>query len=226
MCYSLIERQALGLDDTHLVEFCATAKVHRDLVQPLSDLYEGLRPFGCKLAVASGFRSFERQLAIFNAKASGERAILDDLGNVIDIRLLSKRETLWAILRFSALPGASRHHWGTDIDVYDKAAVSEGYRLQLVASEYDCHGVFRVLGRALPACLENCGFYRPYTQDKNGVAPEPWHLSCSELAEPFAKALTKELLSEQLAQTDILLKSEILNNIDEIYRRFVAVGAS
>ena len=33
-----------------------------------------------------------------------------------------------AILLWSALPGASRHHWGTDFDVFDRAAVPPDYR--------------------------------------------------------------------------------------------------
>ena len=36
------------------------------------------------------------------------------------------------ILEWSALPGASRHHWGSEFDVFDLAALPEGYRVQLL----------------------------------------------------------------------------------------------
>lgn len=104
MTKNLTERQALGLDETHLVHYDDRVKVHRDLLAPLSRLAERLQACGCQLAVASGYRSFERQLTIFNAKADGQVPVLDDKGQPVDIRQLSDREILFAILRFSALP--------------------------------------------------------------------------------------------------------------------------
>lgn len=173
MTNNLTERQALGLDESHLADYDGRVKVHRDLLAPLSLLAQRLQARGCQLAVASGYRSFERQLAIFNAKADGQVPVLDDRGQPLALSRLSARETLFAILRFSALPGASRHHWGTDIDVYDKAAVTAGYRLQLVQAEYSRGGIFQRLSEHLPACMGPAGFFRPYRDDCGGVAPEP-----------------------------------------------------
>ncbi|MDO6746994.1 M15 family metallopeptidase [Gilvimarinus sp. 1_MG-2023] len=224
MTQTLLERQALGLDDTHLVEYDDRVKVHRQLLAPLLDLSGRLQNTGCQLAVASGYRSFDQQLTIFNAKATGERPILDDKGRPVEINGLSDREVLFAILRFSALPGASRHHWGTDIDVFDPAALPTGYRLQLVPSEYASDGIFHALCEALPNAIAPAGFFRPYQQDLGGIAPEPWHLSCAAIAQPYAEVLSKDILRQQLAQTDIKLKHAILDNIDSIYRRFIAVG--
>ena len=39
---------------------------------------------------------------------------------------LSPAERIEAILRWSALPGASRHHWGTDLDLIDAHAIQPG----------------------------------------------------------------------------------------------------
>jgi len=45
-----------------------------------------------------------------------------------------------AILHWSALPGASRHHWGTEIDVIDRAALADGRKAQLIPAEYGADG--------------------------------------------------------------------------------------
>ncbi len=41
-----------------------------------------------------------------------------------------------AILRWSALPGGSRHHWGCDFDVYARNLLPPGTQLQLEPWEY------------------------------------------------------------------------------------------
>ena len=55
---------------------------------------------------------------------------------------------------FSALPGASRHHWGTDIDVYDANAVSSDYVVQLSLKEVGSGGVFDSLHKWLDLLME------------------------------------------------------------------------
>lgn len=119
----------------------------------------------------SGFRSFEQQLLIWNRKATGQRAVLDSQARPLDIARLSDRELVFAILRWSALPGASRHHWGTDIDVYDEAARPEGYEVDLVPDEVNPGGMFGPLHAWLDDRIltgTSFGFYRPYDLDRGG----------------------------------------------------------
>ena len=59
------------------------------------------------------------------------RPVLDPHGKVLDVSAMSDDECLFSILRWSALPGASRHHWGTDVDVVDSASMPAGYSVQL-----------------------------------------------------------------------------------------------
>ena len=75
------------------------------------------------------------------------------------------------------LPGGSRHHWGTDVDVIDAAALPPDYRVQLVPEEYAPGGVFERLTPWLDANMARFGFYRPYATGHGGarrraVAPE------------------------------------------------------
>ncbi len=198
--------------------------VHRDVVGPFRALREEARRAGFDLAIDSGFRSFERQLSIWNRKVGGELPVLDGNALPLDIRRLSERELVFAILRWSALPGASRHHWGTELDVFDAAAKPEGYEVQLIPEEVDSGGMFGPLHEWLDsrmAARASFGFFRPYDRDRGGVAPERWHLSCAPVASVFEAGLTIDVLRQTLHAVDLRLKGVVLAHLDEIFQRFV-----
>lgn len=198
------------------------------LAEPLEQLRKAAQAEGFRLEVASGFRSFERQLQIWNAKAQGERPVLDDSGQPLDLGALSEPQRMFAILRWSALPGSSRHHWGTDLDVYDSSRLPPGYQLQLTQEETrgegPCAAFHAWLGDYL-ASERNPGFFRPYDRDRGGVAPEPWHLSYAPLASPLAEQLTPSALAPILESSDLLLKDAVLEQLEDIFARFVRLPA-
>ncbi|WP_350595574.1 M15 family metallopeptidase, partial [Pseudoalteromonas sp. 45-MNA-CIBAN-0466] len=101
-----------------------------------------------------------------------------------------------AIMLYSALPGASRHHLGTDLDIYDKSAVSDDYVLQLSPNEYQQGGPFAKLSQWLDTHLAEFGFYRPYQYDLGGVAPELWHISHIAQSAQLIRHLTPEVLHD------------------------------
>ena len=218
----------VGQDEGHLCSAAdaewLTVSVHRDVVEPFRELRAAAASDGFDLAVLSGFRSFEKQLSIWNRKARGELAVLDNDAKPIDITTLTERELVFSILRWSALPGASRHHWGTDVDVYDAAARPAGYEIELVPSEYDAGGIFAPLSEWLDARIANrsaFGFFRPYDQDRAGVAAERWHLSYSPVAATYLWMLTPDLLRQTIESADMMLKDVVLANLGEIITWFV-----
>ncbi len=199
-------------------------RVHREVVGPFFRLQEEARRFGFDLRILSGFRSFDQQLSIWNRKATGKLAVLDSDAVPLDIERLSDRELVFAILRWSALPGASRHHWGTDLDVFDQAARPDGYEIELIPEEVDVGGMFAPLHEWLDeriAANAAFGFFRPYDVDRGGVAPERWHLSCAPIAEMYERRLTTEALRETIRSAGMELEDVVLQNLDEIYERFV-----
>ncbi len=177
---------------------------------------------GIDLAVVSSFRDFARQEAIWNAKYRGERQLLDRAECAIDPAGLDERARVDAILLWSALPGASRHHWGTDIDVVDRAALEPGQPARLIATEFAPGGPFRRLNDWLDANLHRFGFFRPYTEDRGGVQPEPWHLSYAPVAVPALEALSPEILMEAIAASSIRGREHVLARLNELHARFVA----
>lgn len=217
----------LGLDEKLLCENAQlSCRLQAEVIVELQALAEAAARAGFCLQVASSYRSFERQLLIWNDKALGRRPLLDGLGQPLDVAQLSQEALLWAILRWSALPGASRHHWGTDVDVYDSSRMAPEYQLQLTQAETQgdgpCAEFHQWLTRELASAKWR--FYRPYDQDRGGVAPEPWHLSYAPLARQCAQLLTLELLAQQIAATDIELKSVILAHLPDIYNRFIKLA--
>ena len=99
-------------------------------------------------------------------------------------------------LLWSALPGASRHHWGTDVDVIDARATAPGYRVQLTPEEYAPGGPFAPLGEWLEANAARFGFFRPFRGVLSGVQPEPWHFSFAPVAENARRALSPAVLQQ------------------------------
>lgn len=166
---------------------------HQSAVIALSALGRRAATAGFDLRVASAFRSYDRQLDIVNAKWLGHRPVLDEAGVSQRRASLSDSDWLAAILRFSALPGTSRHHWGTDFDIWDRSTVADDYAPQLLTSEYQRGGVFAEMSDWLDDLIsaDNAeGFYKPYEVDRGGVAPEPWHISYRPVAQGFCRQLS------------------------------------
>ena len=216
--------ELFGLTEQHLLAVGDTPmKLHANSLGAFAEMQKAALTDGIQIQAASAYRSFERQQLIWNAKARGERDCLDDSGNCIDISQLTDMERVQAIMRFSALPGASRHHWGTDLDIYDASAVSEDYQPQLVSSEYGQGGPFFALNLWLSEHAAKFDFVRPYATDRGGIAPEAWHISHLPIAQSYNSALTADRLRAQIELSDIELKSTVLNNLQYLFERYIQI---
>jgi len=230
MARVLTPRQLTGQDDSHVVALPDGNRLQHEVTLAFEALQSAARKAGFELAIASSFRSYARQLVIWNGKVGGARTVHDDQGRPVAIAQLSPVEQLHAILRFSALPGTSRHHWGTDLDVFDMAAMPSGYQLQLSPQEVAPGGLFDPLHCWLDARItagESFGFYRPYTRDHGGVAPERWHLSYAPLSATYAQQCDSALFTDcwdcEHHHEELLLREEIEANLPQILQRYIQV---
>jgi LAS superfamily LD-carboxypeptidase LdcB len=198
------------------------AAVHPEALEAFLAMKQDAAGAGIDMAITSAFRDFEAQQRIWNLKWRGERTLYDAAGNAREHAALAPEELMEAILCWSALPGGSRHHWGTEIDVVDSAAMPEGYTVQLLPSECEPGGVFHGLHRWLDANMARYGFFRPYRTFRGGVHPEAWHLSYAAVAQPALAALTPALLRDAVAGSDMLGKEIVLGRIDALHARYVA----
>lgn len=216
-----------GRDDVLIDHASLERPVHRELVPAFRQLQQRARLAGFDLAIASGYRNYARQLRIWNEKATGQRPLLDSAGQPLDATLLDDWSRVQAILRWSALPGASRHHWGCDIDVYDRAAVDADYAVQLTPDEVADSGPFGPLHRWLDEQMARgdcCGFFRPYVEGHGGVAPERWHLSYAPVALHFQRQLNPQRLLRALDVPELQLRGCVHRHWGEIFERFIWVS--
>jgi zinc D-Ala-D-Ala carboxypeptidase len=97
-------------------------------------------------------------------------------GNISATSITDPVERAREILRFSAMPGTSRHHWGTDIDL--NSLVNSYFRVRT-----------RKKNLRMAACktLVSFGFCQPYTAHganrNGGYEEEKWHWSYKPVAD-------------------------------------------
>jgi LAS superfamily LD-carboxypeptidase LdcB len=211
-----------GQARTHIVDVpdpdCA---LHKHVVAPFLNLRRAAMADGFDVVPQSSFRDFSRQLAIWNGKFSGAKPMYDAAGQAIDVNGLAPSERIEAILLWSALPGASRHHWGTDVDLIDGRATAPGYRVQLTQEEFAPGGPYSALGEWLEANAPRFGFFRPFRGILSGVQPEPWHFSFAPIAENARRALTAPVLHGALAASPLLGKAQVLARLEDLHARYV-----
>jgi LAS superfamily LD-carboxypeptidase LdcB len=216
------ELELTGRARSHIVDIdvpkCA---LHFETVASLLAMRDDAARAGIDLRPVSSFRDFERQRVLWNRKWSGERPLYDRAGVELDPVRLSDARRVDAILCWSAVPGGSRHHWGSDIDVIDAAAMPEGYQVQLLPSEYAPGGVFERLTAWLDRNMHRYGFHRPYASDRGGTGVEPWHVSYAPVARRAIEDLSLPVLRRAIAASDLLGKEIVLDRLPEIYTRFI-----
>ncbi len=163
----------------HLIGIMSGSKMYlrKETFSAFSAMAERAASDGIELKIASATRNFDYQKNLWNKKWSGE--------TLVDGKDLSKTipdgtKRLKKILEYSAIPGASRHHWGTDIDInnanvqyFDTEKGKREYEWLLKNARYFgfCQ-TYNLKGSARPT----------------GFNEEKWHWSYL----PIAKALTQD----------------------------------
>lgn len=199
-----------GLVDTHVIKIRGGQRIHKECVAAYAAMQRAAQAAGHNLQIASGFRDYQRQAQIWQRKVehvqTSDAPVADD--------------ALHQILRWSAMPGASRHHWGSDMDVYDPDALGDA-TLQLESWEYAEDGPFAALYQWLQVHAAEYGFYWPYAKDRGGVSSEPWHLSFAPLSQVYQAALTPDLLLQVWQQHPPARCDWLKEHVATLYQRYV-----
>lgn len=130
---------------------------------------------GVALKIISATRNFDRQKAIWERKwEEGIMKYRSFKGSEEEKGILIALE----ILKFSSMPGTSRHHWGTDIDINS------------LDNNYFISGKGKKEYEWLVENAAGFGFCQPYNQDpgRTGYREEKWHWSFSPLSGSYLKA--------------------------------------
>lgn len=211
----------LGLDKSHLVySYLLKCHVHKAVQKSLEGIYYAAQKEGFDFKLVSGYRTFERQLSIWNRKFSGELPLYDRSSRLLDRSQMNDYATVFAILNWSAIPGFSRHHWGTDFDVaIDTPEYSEP---KLIQAEYDVGGPYYSFWQWLHREAPNYGFIFPYAVESvTGVCREPWHISYEIVASKAQALITIEVIQSFVEQQAIFGKKVILDHCQQIFNEYI-----
>ncbi|WP_405267488.1 M15 family metallopeptidase [Cellulophaga sp. Ld12] len=148
---------------------------------------------GIDLKIVSSYRSFDRQQVIFENKFIK----YTDAG-------MTPLDAISKIIEYSTIPGTSRHHWGTDIDVIDGYQKVSGD--VLVPSKYGEGQPFADFKKWMDENSEKFGFYLVYTDDKKrrGFKYEPWHYSYAPISIPMLETFRSKNLLQIYKDEDFL----------------------
>ncbi|WP_299494480.1 M15 family metallopeptidase [uncultured Shewanella sp.] len=209
----------LGLSQDHLKRF-DYGLLEANTLAAFLRMQEAAKRDDIHITPCSTFRSFQAQQAIWDQKAQGRRVLLNKNNQAVDIQGKTDDELIDLILLWSALPGTSRHHWGTDLDVFDNQAIKPE-NLQLIDTEYHINGPCYPLSLWLQEHAQQYGFYLPYQAGLSGVSPEPWHLSYFPLANTLLAQFNLQHLTQMIEQSDIQLKQALLPRLTHIVDDYV-----
>lgn len=161
--------------------------VRKDVYQAFLKMYDAALQDGIDLKILSATRSFSGQKRIWEAKWTGKRKVSgQDLSQAIPFGTDRARK----ILEYSAMPGTSRHHWGTDLDLcaLNNAFFEKGKGKEI----YDW----------LNNNARNFGFYQPYTERSSlratGHNEEKWHWSFLPVSGVLTQMYTQLLSNEKI----------------------------
>jgi LAS superfamily LD-carboxypeptidase LdcB len=150
-------------------------------------MHQAARRDGVSLVIVSATRNFRDQKHIWQRKWTGAR--------LVDGRNLAKTipdpaARARAILKYSAMPGTSRHHWGTDIDI--NSVEPAYFKSDEGAKVYAW----------LAANARRFGFCQTYTAKgparPHGYEEEPWHWSYCPIAERYLNAYDQQITYDHI----------------------------
>jgi zinc D-Ala-D-Ala carboxypeptidase len=155
-------------------------------------MFDAAQKDGISLNIISSTRNFDQQKAIWE----GKWARFADTKAPVDRAL--------RILEYSSMPGSSRHHWGTDIDLND-----------LNNPSFEGKGVHAKVYQWLVTHAAKYGFGQPYTPIGTarpyGYHEEKWHWSYLPLAKKYRTQYVNTIKDEDIngfkgAETAIAIK--------------------
>ncbi|MCW9709939.1 M15 family metallopeptidase [Avibacterium sp. 21-586] len=215
-----------GKSREHLVVLpCPFSNQHfleANALKAFQDLQQSAVKNGFNLQPASSFRDFQRQQMIWNDKFAGKRKVHNDEGQALDLSYCSDWEKCQAILRWSALPGGSRHHWGTEVDIFDPDLLPAAQKLQLEPWEYIQGGYFAELSEWLQENVAKFDFAFPFSQmpARLEIGYEPWHISYLPMAEQARAHFSPEILAQSWQDQEVAGKATLIKQLPEIFERF------
>lgn len=151
-------------------------------------MHEAAKADGIRLIIRSATRPFPHQKSIWEGKWTGERKVD---GQDLSKSTPDAKTRALKILEYSSMPGTSRHHWGTDIDLnaFENSYFESGQGLL----EYQW----------LVANGAEFGFCQVYSEKgekrPHGYNMEKWHWSYLPIARQLTDYAAKVLVDDDIS---------------------------
>lgn len=183
--------QLIGKGDVQLMG--GTHKMETSTFESFTKMKDEANKENINIQLESGYRSFQRQKEIFEGKYRS----YTQAG-------LAPEKAIEKIIEYSTIPGTSRHHWGTDIDIFDGNAIRPNSVLE--TEHFSGNGPFCKMKEWLNLNAESFGFVEVYTDvsSRKGFKYEPWHFSYAPISKPMLKEYRLLNLREILQEEKIL----------------------
>ena len=163
--------------------------LRQDTYEAFLRMREAAEKDGVNLVIRSATRNLDYQKGIWERKWTGARAI--ENGKDAAQAYPDPKARALKILEYSSMPGASRHHWGTDMD------------LNAFNNKYFETGEGLKIYEWLTAHAADYGFCQPYSpkgeERPYGYNEEKWHWSYLPIAH-LLTALAREKLKDEMIQ--------------------------
>lgn len=159
--------------------------LRKDTYAAFEKMYNHALKDGVRLQIRSATRNFNYQKGIWEAKWTGTKLI--ESGENLSKTTPDPKERALKILRYSSMPGTSRHHWGTDIDLnsFENSWFAEGEGLNIY--------------NWLKKHASTYGFCQPYSAGREqGYLEERWHWSYMPVSQKLTALAKKELKNEMI----------------------------
>ncbi len=165
--------------------------LRKEALQAFEKMAETAEKNGIELNITSATRNFDYQKNLWNNKWTGITFVE---GKDLSKSIPDGRERFEKILEYSAVPGTSRHHWGTDIDIN---GVDPKY-FETAEGE-----------KVYEWLTENAllfGFCQTYNQKGTdriaGYNEEKWHWSYLPLSQAFTQEYTRLIKDTDISGFD------------------------
>ena len=186
-------KQLIGKENPDIIGNSYTSKMHKEAKVAFQKMKTEAQKEGINIEVVSAYRSFQRQKEIFERKY--KKYISQGL---------NPSEAINKIIEYSTIPGTSRHHWGTDIDIIDANAPRP--KNVLMEENFYGDGPYCKLKEWLDLHSESFGFYEVYTNNptRKGFKYEPWHFSYAPVSKQMLQEYKKLNLKTIIEEENIL----------------------
>lgn len=199
-------QELIGKGDPRL--FGDGYKLRKEAYEAFTQMSNAALESDISIEVVSSYRSYAHQNRIWSRKYEQNLT-----------KGLSPEASIQKIIEYSTIPGTSRHHWGTDLDIIDGNA--ERPRNVLNPSHFGSNGTFGKLKSWMDKNANDFGFYLVYTNSdgRKGFKYEPWHYSYKPLSKSYLNEYLKLDLKTIITSEKLLGNAHFSNTFIDTYLR-------